>query len=195
MGKLLAQVLAAVLSLAPTVLAKDALRSVLPPIWPSLQAVVELRNEKEGGSGCVTPLGIFTAAHVGKLPDLAWSADGEEWHTTAVAFLSEKEDLARLTGEGVLPPPASVANHPPRSGELVAVLGFMNDMRPRPIFLSRVLGLSDGELWLDGMGFPGTSGSCVLSEKGEVYGVMLGSHYWSDDLRPVARAAPLWSGQ
>lgn len=195
MLKRLILALVVALSLVPTALARDQKREVLPPIWPNLQAVVELRNSKEGGSGCVTPLGIFTAAHVGRLPDLVWSSPGGEWHSTRVAFLSEEEDLARLSGEGTLPPPASIATHPPRSGELVAILGSMNDMRPRPLFLARVLGLSNGELYLDGMGFPGTSGSCVFSEKGEVYGIMLGAHYWSDDLRPVARAAPLWSGQ
>ncbi len=165
--------------------------------WPGTESTVFLTDNKGGGLGCVTPLGIRTAAHVVE-GAITWHSRTHEG-PTRVLSLDARNDLALLQAEEKdeenLPPFVMLASHPPEVEEEVAYTGILEGMRV--IYHARVLGLrEDGKLILDGMVSPGTSGSCVLSARGEVYAIIQGASIGQGSLiwvRSGVIATPVWT--
>lgn len=165
--------------------------------WPGSDAALELEGADGSASGCpVGPDRIVTAAHVAQYAPLRWKARGREGDVEIVS-VDKDHDLAYLKTSVQLPVWLVIENHPPNVGEQVATLGVLDDMRT--IFIGRILGVhpTNGRLVMDGMSFPGTSGACIVSAQGKVYGIALGSVYWGPDrgIRSVAYGWPVWESR
>lgn len=172
--------------------------SLYPPIpseggWPGSEASLALIGLDGDGSGCpVGPYSILTAAHVARLAPLAWKSQNEGGETQIISVDAER-DLALLSTDSPLPAWLPIADQPPVAGEPVAIFGEIAGVRT--VFVARVLAIDPlGRLLLDGMAFPGSSGGCVASTKGKVYGIVQGGVNWPShpQVRAVAYAGPVW---
>lgn len=164
-----------------------------PSDIPDLSGVLRLvaRNHRRA-MGCPTAEHtILTNAHValssrefsleGAYDDLpfffAWATrdDAAKGYTTGRTQLDRYRDLAVIESETPIPHWYPIAAEAPQIGERLFWVGL--DWRDRSrafaerVFSGRLLRISVGHLVIDRAGSPGSSGSCVLNEQGEVVGI------------------------
>lgn len=167
---------------------------IYPPIVTDPDASVTLLGEGADASGCpIGPNVIITAAHVVQHGALIWKS-GDREGATAVVKIDGSRDLAWLETTERLPAWLPIETRAPVAGEIVGVFGEI--VNQRTLFVGRVLVVEReyGRLLLDGMAFPGSSGGCIVSARGMVYGVMQGGMNWPahPQVRPVAYGYPIW---
>lgn len=152
---------------------------VTPSINVDAALVIGVKAQNSMGSACaVAPTLALTVAHVVETKDAQvewWSLAKKVNGRAKVQVLNLSRDAATITpADGVeFPAIVPIAKKPPQIGEEVRMLGVM-DAYPT-VFIGRVLGIDpSGELEIDGMVFPGTSGSCILNTKNELVGIVAG---------------------
>ncbi len=148
---------------------------------PDLSGVLKLSTTSAIAHAC--PIGMdkaLTNAHVVQASsEWLWGqGNGEEFHGIAVTDWTDGfRDLAQVvpSTETRFPKWYALAEKAPKIGEKVYFLGY--DFRkqrdaygPRTL-TAKVTGMQNGMLVFDAPGNPGSSGSCILNEAGEVVAI------------------------
>jgi hypothetical protein len=162
-----------------------ALLLAAPAKAPDTSGVVAVMGRFATFHACpVTPHIALTAAHAADLrpfdPDIGkmsarWSSQGVEG-LAAVRYVYNSADLLELEAETTpFPTWYPVAQDPPKEGSVVWFVGYNFDKKSkayRPkFFIGKVLYVVAGHVIYDQAGEPGTSGCCLLNERGEVIGI------------------------
>src|SRR5678815_3192192 len=163
-----------------------------PDPFTRLAAVVRLQGRFASGHACpVSPTQALTNAHmvdyrradviqgaedtlpINPIPYRFESLDGLSIGTTKTQAISFQEDLAIITGDFKEFYP--LAETCPIPGERVINLAYANGSKRGTILPtaveSKVLASVAGKVEYDNSGSFGSSGSCVLNEKGEVVAI------------------------
>lgn len=178
-------------------LASTTLKHAVPP------PIVIYNNAGPGwGNACLTsPNEAISAAHV--IADiieenLRWvRVDGSATKvggTVQVVKREKEHDLVvlRLNDGPALLPIATIAKKRPESGD--PVVTRVGQSGPPMILRGWYMGVNeDDTLAIDGLVFPGVSGSCTFNEAGEVIGIAVGLRWTIDNpnVRSIMAAEPL----
>ena len=88
-----------------------------------------------------------------------------------------------------------VAKEAPRSGDpLRALVTYKDEHGPRRIVVHlRALNIdASGDLIMDGLSFPGVSGSCIINESDEIVAIFAGTQHSALPVRERGYAVPVW---
>lgn len=156
---------------------------------PSPMGVLRLAGREEGlalAHGC--PVGertIYSVAHMTSEQPVIWSDLGGNSGTAWFRGRDPRRDLVRLESEEALPLVYKVAESQPIVGTRVSTVGFWYSQErflQQRRFVGQVLTTISGYLFFDvplrgettEEALPGTSGSCVFNEAGEVVAITIG---------------------
>jgi hypothetical protein len=148
---------------------------------PDLSGVLKLSSSGNRAHACPIAMDkALTNGHVtGNSSQWIWGvSDGEEAHgITRTDWTDGFRDLAQIVPDSAqrFPKWYSLAKSAPKVGDKVYFLGY--DWRDKKrgygerTFDGKVTRIQNGELIFDGQGQPGSSGSCILNEAGEVVAI------------------------
>ena len=159
--------------------------------------IVAVGGKKSFGHACpISKTEALTAEHVSTITrfngtqvifPLIWS-DTEGGHGTVMEFMSDsRRDLSYVrVDEGEFARFFTVAKSEPMVGSHVLIVGFdfKKGIIPRLVW-ARVLNITAGVLTYDDTPGPGSSGSCVLNEQGEVVAINIGQFNIDNYSKPV----------
>ena len=174
------------------------------PVTPvDTSGVTAIFGRFSTGHGCpVSPDTMYTAAHVvapapftdfGHTP-IRWSAKG----VAGIAYVMEMDpsaDIALLKSVQAFPKWYKIAEEPPKLEEQVAMVGYDFSKPSKAFmdkfFLFKVTWIVAGHVIYDGTAGPGSSGSCVLNEAGEVVAINVG-YINMNNMRQAGMGVGLW---
>lgn len=183
-----------------------------PPKWPNATRIVVLSNGETGfkeGKGAGCPIAdegkdstflIVTAKHVAEhSPLVIKSFDGRVLGRATLKWASSKRDLAIMVSDVPLPG-IHLAEEAPAYDDPVMVLGqgLEEDGWVNHFYRGYVVGIQSAmkrphlATWTEAG--PGSSGSCVLNENGEVLGIDVLARWWNEPVKQVMLAEILWGG-
>jgi S1-C subfamily serine protease len=146
------------------------------------RAILRLQGRTSGAHACPVMVGdeqfVLTNAHVtdrdGWVPYRYSNAYGEEGVLSAVS-VNQAADIAVMRASKTLGNYYRVASKAPAIGERVRYIGYARSSRKaayaEETFDRVVVRVVAGHLIVDKPGKPGSSGSCVLNEGGEVVAI------------------------
>jgi S1-C subfamily serine protease len=149
---------------------------------PDTRAILRLQGRAGGAHGCPVAVGdeqiVLTNAHVadrsGWTPYRFSNLYGEEGILTP-SGVNQAADIAVMKASKTLAHYYRVASGPPAVGERVRYIGYNQSSRKTAYsertFDHVVVRVFAGHLILDKPGKPGSSGSCVLNQAGEVVAI------------------------
>jgi len=170
----------------------SAVAALLVAAAPSFAGQLAVSGPFASGQACaVTEHLALTARHVVETDDGTRieelrGSNGDVAGYFTVVRVYEASDLAALQTELTLTP-YPLAEAPPREGDKVWMQGYdwrnEKDMYQPRVFESTVTRSVAGVLHYVPGGMPGTSGSCVLNEKGELVAIDVNKR-WADNRKP-----------
>lgn len=143
--------------------------------------VTLVRGQDGWGQVCpISPTQAWTAQHVTtertvlgddkSLPMIFAAPDGQQG-TVEQVYYDKRRDLALVEAVmGTFPVYYKLATEAPKKGDRVTLVGLDDDYLPKRA-VQRIRSLPAGSLVYDGSPGPGSSGSCVLNEAGELIGI------------------------
>lgn len=177
-----------------------ALLTLLAAVDPS--GVVSIYGRGGMGSACpVSATEALTAEHVsseehgpGKhVPvPLIYSLDNKYAGLVLEVSADAARDLSRLKITSGDPFPAwyEIAKESPKKGDKVTLSGYdFNKGAVRNVVTAKVMNVDGPHVTYDRMGSPGSSGSCVLNEAGELIAINTGGFLVE---REVGRGVSVW---
>lgn len=148
--------------------------------------IVRMSTYTHVGHACPIAGTLWTARHVmqddeqKEFVDATWSSTFGAGRAGTAGW-DYGRDLAILhveAVEGVIPPSLPLAEGPPSRGEKVYMVGYSLEDAKDPLAArvveAIVTGTSAGYLWYDKSAEAGSSGSCVLNQKGQVVAIHTG---------------------
>lgn len=175
------------------------------PTEPDMTAIAKLMGRFGIGHACpITETMAVTAAHVVDLrpfdPEvtpfpMVWADSRGREGIANPLFLGKNRDLAILTTEQPFSDYYPLYLYEPHKDMPLYFLGY--DLRKRDdafmprVFKTRVVSVVGGMVFMRDAGTPGSSGSCVLSEAGEIVAINIGG-MTLEDQRTVGVAVGLW---
>lgn len=158
---------------------------------PGFNSTLILSLDTSFGSGCaVSPTQALTAFHVthGE-KELHWRNRLQEGGIARVQLADAKKDLALVVADGPMNVPfLPIAQHDPRVGEELWVIGLFKNLPTAYHARAVALDPQNGDLILDSMGFPGSSGGCVVNLRGELVAI-----FSAAEIIPEIRAQRGWT--
>ena len=151
------------------------------------------------GNGCSIGVVVLTAKHVTAAGELRWNVGTEVGSVEVLRRFDE--DLAvlrllRVDGTHYTATPIRrVAKEAPRSGDpLRALVTYKDERGPwRIVVHLRALNIdASGDLIMDGLSFPGVSGSCIINESDEIVAIFAGTQHSALPVRERGYAVPVW---
>jgi len=179
---------------------------------PDMSAVTSLSGRFSLGHSCViAPRQMLTAAHVidprpwdatVPLVPMVWSDARGHGGIASPVWVKRDRDLGLLTpveGEPDFPVVLPVAQAPPVAGDKAWILGYEYRSKSKALqerlFETRVLRVFSRMIVIDQDTLPGSSGGCVINDKGEAEGILVWSFGLETGFKDSVGLAVLISGE
>lgn len=176
-------------------------------MWPNAGKIVVLKDPSGTGQAAGCPIGepgkshtllILTAAHVAKHSPLdIFNVDGVKIGSAKTLRTIKGRDLAFMVANVGLPQ-VPVAPEAPSIGDGVFIYGPIpmqeNDGFVDGFWKGNIVGMHEGLMAAWSGNGPGSSGSCVLNEKGETVAINVANFWWGQGsyVKQVSLSEPIW---